>query len=204
MANSLFILAKNSKLSATAPVFIPRQSSNIPSLKADANNFVPECLQNNNDTVNFSQREKLVCDINSGQLECVVCLDKIQPFDAVWSCRTCFHIIHLSCIIKWAESSKSAGGWRCCACQNISKFVPREYFCFCGKTKRPQYNQYNKYKTAHSCGEVCGRRLNGGNNRNNCPHQCQQPCHPGPCPSCQVTSTISLSNVRNLLLFFPC
>lgn len=133
------------------------------------------------DSANCSQREKLTREIDGGRLECLVCYDKIKPYQSVWSCTNCFHIMHLNCIIKWAESSKSEEGWRCCACQNISKTLPREYYCFCGKTKNPQYNRNDMASVAHSCGEVCGRI-----DRENCPHPCTQLCHPGPCPQCQV------------------
>lgn len=129
------------------------------------------------DSTNFSQREKLEREIDGGRLECLVCYDNIKPYNTVWSCPNCYHIMHLNCVIKWAESSKSGEGWRCCACQNISKTVPREYFCFCGKARNPQYNRNDM---AHSCGDVCGRS-------ENCPHPCTQLCHPGPCPSCQVS-----------------
>lgn len=127
----------------------------------------------------FNQREKLIREIDGGRLECLVCYDTIKPYISVWSCPNCYHIMHLNCIIKWAESSKSEEGWRCCACQNISKSLPREYYCFCGKVKNPQYNRNDM---AHTCGDVCGRI-----DRENCPHPCTQLCHPGPCPQCQVT-----------------
>lgn len=130
------------------------------------------------DMTNCSQREKLIREIDGGRLECLVCYDMIKPYSSVWSCPNCYHIMHLNCINKWAESSKSEEGWRCCACQNISKALPREYFCFCGKTKNPQFNRNDM---AHSCGDVCGRV-----DRENCPHKCTNLCHPGPCPQCQV------------------
>lgn len=128
------------------------------------------------DTSNCSQREKLMQEIDSGKLECLVCCEKIKPFHSTWSCSNCFHIMHLNCIIKWAASSKSEEGWRCCACQNVSEVMPNGYFCFCGKKKDPTYNRND---VAHSCGETCGR-LDG------CVHPCTQLCHPGPCPPCQV------------------
>lgn len=198
LSSSLFVWPENSKLSATAPEFKSRQPSNIlsiSSLNANASEFIPKCHQNNVDSVNFSQREKLVREINDGQLECLVCLDEIHPYSAVWSCKTCFHIMHLNCIVKWAESSESEEGWRCCACQNISQSLPREYYCFCGSTKNPQYNQS---KMAHSCGNVC-RRIN----RENCPHPCKQLCHPGPCPLCQVTTFLSCKFYSSTLVVFP-
>lgn len=131
------------------------------------------------DSSNCSQREKLTREIDSGKLECLVCCEMIKPFHSIWSCANCFHIMHLNCIVKWAASSKSDEGWRCCACQNISKAVPTEYYCFCGKTRDPQYNRSD---IAHSCGEPCGRI-------DSCVHPCTMLCHPGPCPPCQAMVT---------------
>ncbi|XP_055707738.1 protein shuttle craft [Phlebotomus papatasi] len=124
-----------------------------------------------------SQREKLEREIDTGHLECLVCCEKIKPFQSVWSCGNCYHILHLNCIVKWAASSKSDTGWRCPACQNITRSVPKDYLCFCGKQKNPQYNRSD---VAHSCGDVCGRA-------ETCPHPCTLLCHPGPCPPCQAS-----------------
>ncbi|GAB0095565.1 Protein shuttle craft [Sergentomyia squamirostris] len=124
-----------------------------------------------------SQREKLEKEIDTGRLECLVCCDKVKNFQSVWSCSNCYHILHLNCIGKWASSSKSDNGWRCPACQNITQSVPRDYYCFCGKQKNPQYNRSD---VAHSCGDVCGRT-------DTCSHPCTLLCHPGPCRSCQAS-----------------
>lgn len=130
----------------------------------------------------YTQRDKLSIEIDSGKLECLVCCDFIKTTHTIWSCHNCFHVLHLSCTMKWAISSKTEdGGWRCPACQNITKRVPRDYFCFCGKTKNPHYNRND---LAHSCGELCARK-------EQCEHSCTQLCHPGPCPPCQATVTRS-------------
>lgn len=127
----------------------------------------------------LSQREKLIREIEGRRLECLVCVEPIKFHQSVWSCASCYTIIHLNCVIKWASSSKSEDGWRCPACQNVTKEVPRDYYCFCGKVKNPQYNRSD---VAHSCGEVCGRKTN-------CDHSCTLLCHPGPCPPCQANVT---------------
>lgn len=116
-----------------------------------------------------SQRERLTREIDTGKLECLICCELIRTHDSVWSCSNCYHIMHLKCVTKWVTSSKSDEGWRCCACQNISKNLPHAYYCFCGKTKDPQYNRND---TAHTCGELCSRI-------ENCSHPCTQLCHPG-------------------------
>lgn len=125
----------------------------------------------------LSQREKLIREIEGRRLECLVCVEPIKSQNSVWSCHNCYHILHLNCIIKWASSSKSEDGWRCPACQNVEKDVPRDYYCFCGKIKNPPLNRND---IAHSCGETCAR-IEG------CAHACTLLCHPGPCPPCQAT-----------------
>lgn len=127
-------------------------------------------------TSKCSQREKLIRELDSSKLECLVCCDLVRPTQPIWSCPNCYHILHLNCTTKWASSSKSDDGWRCPACQNISKKIPREYYCFCGKQKNPQYNRSD---VAHSCGELCSRV-------DSCEHPCTLLCHPGPCPPCQA------------------
>ncbi len=52
---------------------------------------------------------------------------------------------------------------------------PREYRCFCGRVRDPEWNRRD---TPHSCAEVCGKK------RKNCEHRCNELCHPGPCPEC--------------------
>ncbi|ETN66754.1 shuttle craft [Anopheles darlingi] len=125
-----------------------------------------------------SQREKLMREIECYRLECLVCCEVVKPTKPVWSCGSCYHILHLACVTRWATSSQADdGSWRCPACQHVSKEIPRDYLCFCGKLKNPTYNHSD---LAHSCGEVCGRR-------ELCGHPCTLLCHPGPCPSCQAT-----------------
>lgn len=36
----------------------------------------------------------------------------------------------------------------------------------------------------HSCGDICSRK------RHTCAHSCPLPCHPGPCPPCQVARIV--------------
>ncbi|XP_016842506.1 protein shuttle craft isoform X1 [Nasonia vitripennis] len=130
------------------------------------------------------QRERLTEQLNRGQLECLVCCESIRQADYVWSCKNCYHVLHLKCVQKWAMSSQDESGWRCPACQNVTLEVPSDYFCFCGKTKVPEWNRRD---IAHSCGEICGRTRSDVN----CVHKCTLLCHPGSCPLClaMVTKT---------------
>lgn len=107
----------------------------------------------------ISQREKLMREIESGRLECLICCEIIKPFHSVWSCANCYYIMHLNCVVKWAASSKNDEGWSCCACQNITKNIPRYCYCFCGKLKNPSNNRND---IAHSCGDICHQMKTDG------------------------------------------
>lgn len=155
-----------------------------------------------------SQRERLTDQLNRGHLECLVCCEYIKQSDYVWSCSNCYHVLHLKCTKKWAKSSQAENGWRCPACQNVNLTIPEDYFCFCGKTKAPEWNRRS---VAHSCGEICGRMLS----KNSCPHKCCLLCHPGSCPQCaamvtrhcgcgKTSQTVQCSNHKLLLCDAVC
>nr|CAD7400623.1 unnamed protein product [Timema poppensis] len=132
-------------------------------------------IENNDDEA--SQRERLVEQLTKGTLECLVCCDRVRQQDPVWSCRNCYHVLHLKCIKKWAKSSKVETGWRCPACQNVTEKVPQLYHCFCSKAIEPQWNRQD---VPHTCGEMCGKTRD----KPDCVHRCTLLCHPGPCPPC--------------------
>lgn len=54
--------------------------------------------------------------------------------------------------------------------------------CFCGATPDPKPP---RFATPHSCASPCSRA------RKSCEHSCPLQCHPGPCPPCAVTLSIS-------------
>ncbi|KAF9205577.1 FKBP12-associated protein [Haplosporangium sp. Z 27] len=121
----------------------------------------------------------LTAGLTNSTYDCMVCWDVIRPAHKVWNCQVCWAAFHLDCLSTWAKKSSedpnnNGGGWRCPGCQNTQVSIPKEYFCFCGKVNNPDFN---RYLTPHSCGELCGRSRE-------CPHPCNVPCHPGPCPPC--------------------
>uniref|UniRef100_A0A0E0BXF8 RING-type domain-containing protein n=1 Tax=Oryza meridionalis TaxID=40149 RepID=A0A0E0BXF8_9ORYZ len=117
---------------------------------------------------------------------CLICLDPIRPSDPVWSCSaSCFALLHLHCIQSWAHQSSSAAPsptWGCPKCRFSypKSQTPTSYLCFCSKTVDPAPDPWI---LPHSCGDVCGRRLNADHD-SGCEHNCLLLCHPGPCPPC--------------------
>ena len=56
---------------------------------------------------------------------------------------------------------------------------PRRYLCYCGKEEDPRFDPWH---VPHSCGQLCGQKL-----QPLCGHTCLLLCHPGPCPPCPQT-----------------
>ena len=119
--------------------------------------------------------------LSKGEYDCSICTDSVSPFrriclqkvqrwKPVWSCKVCWTVFHMSCIKKWASHSLGEGPvWRCPGCQTPSDTVPREYRCWCGKMENPDVD---RLATPHSCSQPCLRKRKSG-----C--ACVLPCHPG-------------------------
>ncbi|KHJ90081.1 NF-X1 type zinc finger, partial [Oesophagostomum dentatum] len=128
--------------------------------------------------------DRLIQQLEDDCYECAICCQVIHARQGIWSCKTCYHLFHISggCIINWAKKSKEEDNkWRCPTCQTKYEAIPYNYFCFCHKERNPTSRLG---ETPHSCGNVCGGRRAPG-----CPHPCNEPCHPGPCPECPVMLT---------------
>ncbi|ORY30230.1 hypothetical protein BCR39DRAFT_530107 [Naematelia encephala] len=153
-------------------------------------------------------------------LECPICFNSITPAQQIWCClppehvpdvsgestpspdvvfdakrySSCYTPFHISCIRDWANRSlvedtermrnfsieDEDPSWRCPGCQKRRTDPVGGYKCFCGRLTAPPTNG----AAPHSCGDACSRKRIG------CDHPCSLPCHPGPCPPCQVALTV--------------
>lgn len=162
--------------------------------------------------VNQSRAEILSEQLKKNKCECMVCYASIRHDKPIWNCNVCFHIFHLSCIKKWANSpaakiEENTDKWRCPGCQTIFNSVPNNYTCFCTKKLNPEHENrpfYQLKQLPHSCGEVCGKALSDSakfyqqlqssielSNNLECKHKCVDICHPGPCLPCESLVTRS-------------
>lgn len=156
-----------------------------------------------------SQREIMDKLLRKAEYECIVCCDSIKISHKTWNCPNCFNVFHLKCIQPWAKTSavkeESNGSdsnnrsrnknkeWRCPTCQSVQQTFPHNYFCFCGKVRDPEMNNYC---VPHSCGDTCSRQLSlfTFNNEDDdddvdyftCLHRCTLQCHPGKCAPCNL------------------
>lgn len=126
-----------------------------------------------------AQSEELSRKLDEGSAECMICMSRVGRRSEVWSCTSCFVVLHFQCLRKWSSKSVSdAGIWRCPHCQLEFRERPRSV-CFCGKQERPESDGY---LLPGSCGSVCHRMREG----TSCPHPCSLQCHPGPCAPCTL------------------
>ncbi|GHJ84018.1 hypothetical protein NliqN6_0420 [Naganishia liquefaciens] len=150
-------------------------------------------------------------------LECPICFSDLLPSQAIWSClptysstdstsgdtTCCYTPFHLSCMQDWSSRSLKEARerardrppgdpapitWRCPGCQKHRESTVTNYQCFCGRIKHLKATEENRgsgsIAVPHSCGQSCSRK------RNYCDHPCPLPCHPGPCPPCNISLVI--------------
>ncbi|CAH8544535.1 unnamed protein product [Dicrocoelium dendriticum] len=160
--------------------------------------------------VHHNLREKLIDHLRAGTYQCLICISNVRQRDSVWSCTTCYHIYHLPCIKSWAQKCTSDSStttthatWRCPSCQTkqLSTVAEINYVCFCRRIRDPEYHPA-RTSIPHGCDEVCGKIRTksevseGGVDHSYvkqtfCTHPCTELCHPGPCPPC--TASVSMS-----------
>lgn len=130
-------------------------------------------------------------DIANRQYECAICTNEVLPNSKVWNCKTCWTVLHLSCVKKWSKNEVSTHQqraveneelppprqWRCPGCNLPKEDLPNNYTCWCEKEIEPLSLPG---LPPHSCGQTCSKKRVG-----KCPHPCDLICHAGPCPPCR-------------------
>ncbi|XP_071950341.1 NF-X1-type zinc finger protein NFXL1-like [Antedon mediterranea] len=125
---------------------------------------------------------------------CLICIESVKREEQIWYCKTCYCILHLQCIQKWAREGSVQKNflseenfpeaeklWHCPNCRYEYKDseCPSRYVCHCGKEVDPRPDPW---LTPHTCGQTCSKPL-----LPLCDHQCLLLCHPGACPPCPKT-----------------
>lgn len=52
-------------------------------------------------TKNEGQRELLTNLLSESKVDCVICYDRAQNTEQIWSCLSCYQIMHLKCVTVW-------------------------------------------------------------------------------------------------------
>lgn len=130
-------------------------------------------------------------DITHRHYECAICTNEVLPNSKIWNCKTCWTVLHLSCVKKWSKNEVSTHQqraveneelppprqWRCPGCNLPKEELPNNYTCWCEKEIEPRSLPG---LPPHSCGQTCSKKRIG-----KCPHPCDHICHAGPCPPCR-------------------
>ena len=142
-------------------------------------------VHHDTDDADLNVRDKIISRLEKGTYECCVCVDVIRSSESIWTCNTCYSLVHLSCLKEWAASSEEKGSWRCpgCSTEQRVNYKRIEYKCFCNQTTNPVSSGYS---TPHSCELICNKIRRG----TPCPHKCTDRCHPGPCRPCHLMSEL--------------
>ena len=173
-------------LAGDAPVFIPGQPI---ASRAHRTFNTPRARR-----MSKSQAQDIATrtheDIANGQYECVICTNEVLSNSKIWTCKTCWSVVHLSCVKKWSKNEVSTHQqraseigelppprqWRCPGCNLPKVDAPSNYTCWCEKEIEPHSVVG---LPPHSCGQTCSKPRAG-----HCPHPCELICHAGPCPPC--------------------
>jgi transcriptional repressor NF-X1 len=126
-------------------------------------------------------------DIGNRVYECSICTNSITRRDKIWSCHTCWSVLHLNCVKKWSTKSLAAAAasqhgdehekpqtWRCPGCNLPTDVMPTSFRCWCEKETDPVSLPG---LPPFSCGQTCNRARP-------CPHACSTMCHAGSCEPC--------------------
>ncbi|KAM3066891.1 FKBP12-associated protein [Clarireedia jacksonii] len=172
-------------LAGDAPAFVPGKpvtsrgpSSRIPRPRRMSKSQAPDLATRTHE------------DITNGQYECVICTNEVLPNSKIWTCKTCWSVLHLSCVKKWSKNEVSTHQqraeengelppprqWRCPGCNLPKQDIPISYTCWCEKEIEPRSEAG---LPPHSCGQTCSKKRTG-----QCPHPCELICHAGPCLPC--------------------
>ncbi|KAE8444175.1 hypothetical protein EG329_000772 [Mollisiaceae sp. DMI_Dod_QoI] len=131
--------ASEGSLAGDAPEFVPgqpvvprpRQQPQYPSRRRMSKSQAPDIATRTHE------------DIANGQYECVICTNEVLPNSKIWTCKTCWSVLHISCVKKWSKNEVSTHQqravengelppprqWRCPGCNLPKQELPNNYTC---------------------------------------------------------------------------
>jgi transcriptional repressor NF-X1 len=162
-------------LAGDAPEFIPGQSI-VPRPKKQSQ--IPHRTRRFSKSQAPDIATRTHEDITNGQYECLICTNEVLPNSKIWTCKTCWSVLHLSCVKRWSNNEVSTlqqrasengeipppRQWRCPGCNLPKDGLPNHYTCWCGKEMDPKSIPG---LPPHSCAQTCSKPRVG------CPHPCE-------------------------------
>ncbi|KAF4456453.1 hypothetical protein F53441_1403 [Fusarium austroafricanum] len=189
--------AQDASLSAAAPEFVPGQPVSQRStqrLSSTASQFTGRSRNRPRNRKQDRPRQevpkstaselwqRIQEDIANWNYECRICTEEVTRKTEVWSCTTCWTVVHLECAHQWWDTSMKVNeesgdrSWRCPGLQAK---------CYCGRVEKEMQcskqddlcDSYDPaddswFEGSFSCQNACGRTFD-------CDvHRCETSCHP--------------------------
>ncbi|KAL5600016.1 hypothetical protein FOVSG1_007828 [Fusarium oxysporum f. sp. vasinfectum] len=155
--------AQDASLSADAPEFVPGQPVSQRSAQQQSSSASQPTAQgrSRNRTRNRKQDrprqefpkstaselwQRIQEDIANWNYECRICTEEVTRKTEVWSCTTCWTVVHLECAHQWWDTSMKVNeesgdrSWRCPGCNSTLTDEPGDSSCWCGKETQPSRN----------------------------------------------------------------
>ncbi|KPM41750.1 hypothetical protein AK830_g4790 [Neonectria ditissima] len=159
-------------LSADAPEFVPGQPMPVRSSQSQSSSQAQQQLSSRSRNRRKLKKarpevpkstaselwQRIQEDINTLNYECRVCTEEVTRECEVWSCNTCWTVVHLHCAQEWYDSSMKIDNnsgdpaWRCPGCNSHLSEGPNSYHCWCGKETSP--SQASNFLPPHSCASL--------------------------------------------------
>ena len=160
-------------------------------------------------------RERLESELSRERYSCAICMEVIRKQQLIWSCPSCYVVLHLHCMKQWivryldsatlatipsfARDSSKALSYlhgkgvatvltRCPFCRSEQRVPTILSGCYCG---RGMLNARSAEAAAADealplLPHSCGK-ICGRSRGGSCVHPCTDPCHPGACHPCSAT-----------------
>ncbi|KAL4726002.1 FKBP12-associated protein [Fusarium chlamydosporum] len=83
--------------------------------------------------------ERIQEDIANWNYECRICTEEVTRKTEVWSCATCWTVVHLECAHQWWDTSMKVNeesgdrSWRCPGCNSTLTDEPGDSSCWCDR-----------------------------------------------------------------------
>ncbi|KAF6526606.1 hypothetical protein HZS61_009650 [Fusarium oxysporum f. sp. conglutinans] len=145
--------AQDASLSADAPEFVPGQPVSQRSAQQQSSSASQPTAQgrSRNRTRNRKQDrprqevpkstaselwQRIQEDIANWNYECRICTEEVTRKTEVWSCTTCWTVVHLECAHQWWDTSMKVNeesgdrSWRCPGCNSTLTDEPGDSSCW--------------------------------------------------------------------------
>ncbi|RGP61952.1 fkbp12-associated protein 1 like protein [Fusarium sporotrichioides] len=131
--------------------------------------------------------QRIQDDIANWNYECRICTEEVTRKTEIWSCTTCWTVVHLECAHQWWDTSMKVNeesgdkSWRCPGCNSTLTDEPDRHALTHALSSATLDPAPLAPFSAHQSRAIVESTLSERT------HECTQICHPGVCGTCEVT-----------------